>query len=200
LLPGLTAQENVEMPLYVRFGRRHARNRAREMLHLVGLDQVEILSAQIQTVAPEALVVQSSDISNVRQRALQNLFIFVVAVTSFAFIAAVVLITNMVSLTLAERRRAFAIQKAVGFSRGQVLIMLVLEYALLGLTAAGGAIGALVVTTALINTLQPSAQLVFPPELSLLIATITIATAALSAILVTWRTVHVPPLEALREH
>jgi putative ABC transport system ATP-binding protein len=39
LLPGLTAQENVEMPLYVRFGRRHARNRAREMLHLVGLDQ-----------------------------------------------------------------------------------------------------------------------------------------------------------------
>jgi putative ABC transport system ATP-binding protein len=39
LLPELTAQENVETPLYVRFGQRHARARAREMLDLVGLDR-----------------------------------------------------------------------------------------------------------------------------------------------------------------
>ena len=38
LIPTLTAQENVEAPLYIGPNRRQARERAREMLHLVGLD------------------------------------------------------------------------------------------------------------------------------------------------------------------
>ncbi len=38
LIPTLTAQENVEAPLYVHPNRRHAAQRARAMLHLVGLD------------------------------------------------------------------------------------------------------------------------------------------------------------------
>lgn len=37
LIPSLTAQENVEVPLYVGAGHRHASNRARQMLELVGL-------------------------------------------------------------------------------------------------------------------------------------------------------------------
>jgi putative ABC transport system ATP-binding protein len=37
LIPSLTAQENVEVPLYVSTGARHASNRARQMLELVGL-------------------------------------------------------------------------------------------------------------------------------------------------------------------
>ncbi len=37
LIPSLTAQENVEVPLYVGAGSRHASNRARQMLELVGL-------------------------------------------------------------------------------------------------------------------------------------------------------------------
>ena len=37
LIPSLTAQENVEVPLYVGTGARHAANRARQMLELVGL-------------------------------------------------------------------------------------------------------------------------------------------------------------------
>jgi putative ABC transport system ATP-binding protein len=37
LIPTLTAQENVEAPLYVRSGGREARDRARAMLELVGL-------------------------------------------------------------------------------------------------------------------------------------------------------------------
>jgi putative ABC transport system ATP-binding protein len=38
LIPTLTAQENVEAPLYIGPHRRQARERAREMLELVGLD------------------------------------------------------------------------------------------------------------------------------------------------------------------
>ena len=37
LIPTLTAQENVEAPLYVHPNRKHAAQRARDMLHLVGL-------------------------------------------------------------------------------------------------------------------------------------------------------------------
>lgn len=37
LIPTLTAQENVEAPLYVHPNRSHAAQRARDMLHLVGL-------------------------------------------------------------------------------------------------------------------------------------------------------------------
>jgi putative ABC transport system ATP-binding protein len=37
LIPALTAQENVEAPLYIQTGRRRAREAAREMLDLVGL-------------------------------------------------------------------------------------------------------------------------------------------------------------------
>jgi putative ABC transport system ATP-binding protein len=39
LIPSLTAQENVEVPLYVGPGARHATNRARQMLDLVGLGE-----------------------------------------------------------------------------------------------------------------------------------------------------------------
>lgn len=37
LIPSLTAQENVEVPLYVGSGRRHASDKAKHMLELVGL-------------------------------------------------------------------------------------------------------------------------------------------------------------------
>jgi putative ABC transport system ATP-binding protein len=37
LIPSLTAQENVEVPLYVGAGARHASNRARQIIELVGL-------------------------------------------------------------------------------------------------------------------------------------------------------------------
>jgi putative ABC transport system ATP-binding protein len=48
LIPTLTAQENVEAPLYIHPNRRHATQRARDMLHLIGLaDRVHHLPHQL---------------------------------------------------------------------------------------------------------------------------------------------------------
>ena len=65
--------------------------------------------------------------------------------------------------------------------------------------AAIAAVGALLFAIALINHDQPSAQLILTPEMIVMIGGATIATAALSVMLVTWRTVHVRPMEVLRE-
>lgn len=147
---------------------------------------------------PQTVIVSKSDVNNALQRRFASLLNFVFAVAGLALLAGTILIANGVGLALIERRREMGILKSVGYTAGRVLGSLVLESALLGLLA--GVLGMIAVAAAMaiVNQLQPAAQLSLDPVLAVLMVGIAVTLALCITTLVGWRPTHVRPLEVLR--
>jgi putative ABC transport system permease protein len=108
-----------------------------------------------------------------------------------------VLIANTAGLTVVERRREIGVFKAVGYTSGQVLRVLLSEYGFLGaLAGLGGISGA----AAAIVALAVMSGAAFKPEPTILggMLLFSIAIAVLSAAAVTWQPTRVRPLDVLR--
>jgi len=165
----------------------------------VAPDRLDGVTTALGTALPQTLVVSRADLNARMAQAYTNLFAFVVAVAGLAFVAGAVLIANAVGLALVERRREMGILKAVGFSSGRVLSVMLLEYALLGLISGVAGIAVVVPAQAVINRLQPTAQLALAPQHGLALVGIAVVIALGSVLLVAWRPTHVYPLVVLRE-
>jgi putative ABC transport system permease protein len=74
--------------------------------------------------------------------AYHNLFVLGVAMASLALLAGVLLVANSVSLAMLDRRYEIGVLKAVGYSRGQILFSLVIEYTLLAVVASAAGMAA----------------------------------------------------------
>ncbi|MCI0342323.1 MAG: ABC transporter permease [Planctomycetales bacterium] len=71
---------------------------------------------------------------------LGTMDVFLVAVSSFAFVVGAIGVVNTMLMSVSERVREFGILKAVGWTRGDVARLIVVEAA--GLGVAGGIVGA----------------------------------------------------------
>jgi putative ABC transport system permease protein len=162
-------------------------------------ERLEEVADAVGAALPYALVLSAADLSEVQARSYLDLFSFVAAVAGLAFVAGAVLIANSVGLTMVERRREIAVLKAVGFSRGRVLRLVALEHSLLGLVGGGAGLLAAWAALALINVVQPRAELSLAPLVAAGVGVLAVGIAILSASLSARRPVSLRPLAVLRE-
>jgi putative ABC transport system permease protein len=128
---------------------------------------------------------------------------------SFGGIAVLVgafIIFNAFSMTVAQRRREFAMLRALGASRRQVLVTLAVEALAMGVLAS--ILGILVgmgIAAGIIQLLQavnvdiPHSGLVLAPRTVAISLGVGVLVTLLSAIVPAWRATRVPPVAALQE-
>jgi putative ABC transport system permease protein len=175
---------------------------AEGVLRVVVAAPVGELEAAVRSLGaalPDALVMSAADLIAVQGQSYRDLFSFVAAVAGLALAAAVTLIANTVSLSLMQRAREIAILKAVGFSRGGVLGLVILEHGLVGLVGgAAGVAGAWAVLAA-VNRLRPEAQLSLAPPVTLAMLGVAVVLAGVAAAAAAMRPASLRPLTLLRE-
>ncbi|MEM1056458.1 MAG: FtsX-like permease family protein [Bacteroidota bacterium] len=160
-------------------------------------ERAEALASALGEARPDGAVVTAEQVADMFTGVVRSLFILVLALTSLALLAGTVLIANGVGLALVERRRELGVLKAVGYTAGQVLRVLVLENALLGIVGGGLGVAAAVATMAVIE-ITAETDLALYPGVSVLLVGVSVALAAGSALLVAARPVRQRPLEVLR--
>ena len=146
---------------------------------------------------PNAMLLSRADLNEAGVAGFQALFMFAAAVAGLAFVAGAVLIANTAGLTVVERRREIGVFKAVGYTSGHVLRVMLSEYGFLGtLAGLGGIIGASVAIVAL--TFMSGAPLSLEPTILGGMLLFSVGIAVVSAALVTWQPTRVRPLDVLR--
>ena len=126
------------------------------------------------------------------------MLVMMTAIATLSLLAGVIIIANAVALAMMERKREVGILKAVGYTSRTILSEVLIENSIVGGT---GALLAMLLVTLAVSVLS---RLVFKPAFSVdgyviyglsigiaLIATIT-------ALIMSWRSVHIRPLEVLR--
>ncbi|HEX5158571.1 MAG TPA: FtsX-like permease family protein [Ktedonobacterales bacterium] len=154
--------------------------------------------AKIQDAVPGITTFNFTDFANQYATQLSSLITVLVAVTSLAMLAAIVIIANAVALAMLERRRELGILKAVGHTSRSVLGEVMMEN---GIVAFTGALLALVVVVAAAATLGKVAfnlpiAIPTPTVLGVVAATVSVCVAV--AMLVAWRATRARPGEVLR--
>ncbi len=127
----------------------------------------------------------------------------------FAVIALAVgafIIYNTFSILVAQRGRELALMRAIGASRGQILMSVLVEAAIIGLVAAALGIGAgILLAIGLLGLLSAIGLDLPTDELAISANTFVVALVAglavtfFSAVVPAWRATKVPPIAALRD-
>jgi putative ABC transport system permease protein len=162
---------------------------------------VKALSQQLGDALPQATVINLPAYAARFTQSYANLFVFAVAMAGLALLAGILLVANSVSLAMLDRRYEIGVLKAMGYTRRQVLLMLVIEYSLVALIASG--FGLLVVKILLLllgmaNHLAGS-LLVIAPGAALFILVASIGLTLLTVIGVTWQPTQVSPVVILND-
>ena len=161
----------------------------------VPADDAEAFAAALGAARPDGAVITSQDVADFFVRLVRGLFWVVLALTSLALVAGTVLIANGVGLALVERRRELGVLKAIGYSAGQVLRVLVWENALLGLVGGGLGVAAAVLLMVVTREAGDVPFTIYPSVVAGLVA-VAVLLAVGSALL--WRPVRARPLDVLR--
>ncbi len=161
-------------------------------------EQLPRFKQRLNTAVPSALVISVVDIDALINQVLNNVIIMLTTVASLAMIAGLIIIANAVALAMLERQREIGILKSVGYTSRSILATVLIENGLIGLLGAlvamllvGGAI------TALSTFVFQVPISVGPWLVGLMVAATTLVTM-LVAMLVSWKSVRVRPLEVLR--
>lgn len=189
--------EPVIVPLHLvrDFGIDHLQTRVTGMLPENSLSQV---TAALGQSLPAMLVFSRADVNDAMVTVFQTLFIFAVSIAGLAFVAGAVLIANATGLTMVERRREIGLFKAVGYTSGHIMRVILSEYGFLGLLAGlFGTLGSALVIM-VINLTQPGALLVIDPLIVSMMLMLSIGIAVVSAALVAWQPTRVRPIDVLR--
>ncbi len=165
--------------------------------------QLEAIAAEVGAQLPDAMVITVTDINQSYQSTFRNLFTFAVIMAALALVAGAVLIANAVSIAMIERRYEIGVMKAMGYTRGQVIQTILLEYGLiatiasvLGLLAVVGFVAVL----AMLQGMDMAAELlaVGPAEAASIVGT-SIALTMLAVMATAWEPTSVRPLVVLNE-
>lgn len=160
-------------------------------------ERLEAFAAALGSARPDGAIVTADEVVAMFVRVVRGLFLLVLALTSLALVAGTVLIANGVGLALVERRRELGVLKAIGYTAGQVLRVLVIENALLGLIGGGLGVAAALATLVAIRSMD-DVPIALYPGVSVGLVAVAIALAAGSAVLVAWGAVRARPLDVLR--
>jgi putative ABC transport system permease protein len=154
--------------------------------------------AKIQEAVPGVVTYNFSDFANQYAALLGNLITVLVAVTSLAMLASVIIIANTVALAMLERRRELGILKAVGHTSRSVLGEVMIENGIIGFT---GSLLALVVVVAAATLLGRAAfnlTMEIPTLTVLGVVAATVTVCLVVAVLVAWQATRVRPVAVLR--
>lgn len=161
-------------------------------------DRLAEIAEAIGVAVPQSVVIGKDTVFGIINAAFRGVFWFAVSVATLALLAGTVLIANAVGLSMVERKRELGILKAIGYGSRQVLGVVILENGLLGLISGVLGVAALLVTVVVVNLMQPAAELSLSVGQAMLLTTVAVVLAVVSAVLVAWRPTHVRPLEVLR--
>jgi putative ABC transport system permease protein len=147
---------------------------------------------------PDVFVFSRADLNDAATAGFQSMFMFAVSIAGLAFVAGAVLIANAAGLTVIERRREIGVFKAVGYTSGHVLRVLLSEYGFLGIVSGGlGIIGA-VIAIIVINVSVLGGILVIEPLILVGMLLFSVSISLVSAGVVAWQPTRVRPLDVLR--
>jgi predicted lysophospholipase L1 biosynthesis ABC-type transport system permease subunit len=168
---------------------------------VMGQFPVESLGAVTTTLGqamPDVFIFSRVDLNNTRTASYQSLFMFAVSIAGLAFVAGAILIANSAGLTVVERRREIGVIKAVGYTSGHVLRVLLSEYGFLGIVS--GVLGIIGAVSAIlvINLSMLGGLLVIEPLILAGMLLFSVSIALVSAAVVAWQPTRVRPLDVLR--
>nr|MCU0464602.1 ABC transporter permease [Anaerolineae bacterium] len=169
------------------------------VLATVSTAQEQTVAQAVGQVFPRSMVLTQMSVTAEMNRLFLNLLGFALAMAGLALLAGVMLVANVVSLAMIERRYEVGVMKAVGYTRRHVLTVIGLEYGLIGLVAGLlGAVGVQIMVT-LISTVEAAAQgvLVMHPLTALLIIGLGIGLTVITALASAWGPTQVRPLVVL---
>jgi putative ABC transport system permease protein len=166
----------------------------------VPASELEAAAQRVSTAVPDMMVATADDLNRSFKGTLRNLSAFALAMASLALAAGAVLIANGVSLALIERNGEIGVLKAVGYTRSQVLRMILCEYGLVGAVASlTGLLGVISFTVglALLRDVTQGILTVDPLSALLIMGVAAVLTwgAALAS---AWRPTSVSPLAVLK--
>lgn len=154
------------------------------------------LARLIGEAFPNSLTLTQTDILAEMNRNFNNLFGLAIAMAGLALLAGVMLVANVVSLALIERRYEIGVMKAVGYTRRDILTLFSLEYGFIGFIAS--VIGILGVQAAIIFiTLIEGASvglLILHPLIALSILVIGVTLTLVTALASAWTPSSIRPL------
>ncbi|GAB4318543.1 MAG: hypothetical protein Kow00117_08580 [Phototrophicales bacterium] len=150
------------------------------------------------SVIPGVFIFDLRMITNLVETLLAQFRAFPTMVALLGLVVGGVVIANSVALATLERRKQIAVMKSVGLQRERVLIMLLLEYGLLGLI--GGLLG---VGSGLVTLVVISADIDLPLEVipfgaAFLLMALCVAVALIAASTTAWGAASEKPLNVLR--
>jgi putative ABC transport system permease protein len=142
------------------------------------------IAESIGAALPDVITLTYSDAQSQINNMFLNLFNFALAMSGLALLAGVMLIANVVSLAMIERRYEIGVMKAVGYTRRHVQGVLALEYGLIGLLASVIALMGVQATITVITLLQDAAVdvLVMRPLTALLMLVLGIVLTLVTAL------------------
>jgi putative ABC transport system permease protein len=117
---------------------------------------------ELASTLPNALVFTDRDVNDFIIGVYRGLFAFAVALAGLAVIMGLVLLANVISLAMQERRREHAVLKAIGYSRMAVMRLVLVEQTLIGVVAGGTGLAAVVVVREVVNAMEPRAHFTLP--------------------------------------
>ncbi len=149
-------------------------------------------------IAPNASVQDLADSATSFLQQINSVLDLIVAIALLSVMAAMIIIANAVALAMLERKRELGILKSVGYTSGTVLSEVLIENGIVG--GLGAFIAMLLVSIVLAEASQQFYKTTLNMEPPLIVGLIIgpALLAMLTAALVSWRAVHIRPLEVLR--
>ncbi|HLY32833.1 MAG TPA: FtsX-like permease family protein, partial [Ktedonobacterales bacterium] len=154
--------------------------------------------AKVQNAVPGAIAFSLSDFVDQYAALLNNLVEALLAITSLATLASVIIIANAVGLAMLERRRELGILKAIGHTSQSVLGETLLENGMIGFTGALLAMLVVALAAAVLGRLAFNLPLGVPTPTVLAVVAATVTVCMLVAAVVAWGATRVRPVETLR--
>lgn len=150
---------------------------------------------------PDSMTLTRTDISAEMNRTFNNLFGLAMAMAGLALLAGVMLVANVVSLALIERRYEIGVMKAVGYTRRHILTLLGLEYGLVGFIASVMGILGVQAAIIFITVIEGAAigLLILHPLMALSILAIGMLLTLVTALTSAWKPAGVRPLHILNQ-
>jgi putative ABC transport system permease protein len=157
---------------------------------------------EIGGALPQTTVITSIDVDNLFSSTLRNLFVFAVCMAGLALAAGAILIANAVSLAMMGRRYEIGVLKAMGYSRQQVLRLVVMEYGLVALIASLAGLVGVELFVVVLQYVQETAGALLHVDLATgtVIVLMGVGLTLLTVLLVAWHPTQVRPLAVLNRN
>jgi putative ABC transport system permease protein len=161
--------------------------------------QMELVMAAIEQTIPEVDTRSTSDIQVNVSRIIDDLDMFLLMVISLAMVVGCVGIVNTMLMSTTERFAEFGIMRTNGWSRGDVLRLVMAESLCLGLLAGVlGCLLALAGVTVVNRFLGRGLRLALTPGLLALGLALAATLGALGGLYPAWRASRLVPMDTIR--